>query len=264
VILIEGDIVGLVPSNAPMSATTSTTTGNQRGGGVVYRVANKSITVAFPKIHEQASEGNLLFATGCDDATSAGGHFNLTRLANDVTYKRMRKALESIKQKRGSSSSSSSSSPNRLSDVLFGSSCPVVSTKFPGIKPFNANLNESQLEAITFALGANDLALIHGPPGTGKTTTVAEFILQCVKRGERVLVAAPSNVAVDNIVEKLATHAKQANAKIVRVSNFNGGELNSVSHGQAITFNSRTPYILSLNTTLLNWGYLLFARLTLC
>jgi superfamily I DNA and/or RNA helicase len=48
-----------------------------------------------------------------------------------------------------------------------------------------------------------DIALIHGPPGTGKTTTVFELIKQLVDRGKKVLACAPSNVAVDNIVEKL-------------------------------------------------------------
>ncbi|MFM8398440.1 MAG: AAA domain-containing protein, partial [Pirellula sp.] len=43
-----------------------------------------------------------------------------------------------------------------------------------------SQLNASQCDAITHALGANDLAIIHGPPGTGKTTTVAELIRQAV------------------------------------------------------------------------------------
>lgn len=65
--------------------------------------------------------------------------------------------------------------------------------------PFNSNLNESQLEAIRFALASKHVALIHGPPGTGKTTTVVEFINQAVKKmGQKVLACAPSNVAVDS------------------------------------------------------------------
>lgn len=64
-------------------------------------------------------------------------------------------------------------------------------------------LNPRQREAVTKALCAPRLALIHGPPGTGKTTVVVEIITELVKRGEKVLVCAPSNVAVDNIVERL-------------------------------------------------------------
>lgn len=48
--------------------------------------------------------------------------------------------------------------------------------------------------------------LLHGPPGTGKTTTVVEIILQEVKRGSKILACAASNIAVDNIVERLVPH----------------------------------------------------------
>ncbi|QEL13552.1 AAA domain-containing protein [Limnoglobus roseus] len=66
-----------------------------------------------------------------------------------------------------------------------------------------SHLNEPQREAVRFALAAKDVAVIHGPPGTGKTTTVVELIRQAVARGERVLACAPSNHAVDNLLEKL-------------------------------------------------------------
>jgi predicted DNA helicase len=64
-------------------------------------------------------------------------------------------------------------------------------------------LNEPQRAAIDFALSAKDFAIIHGPPGTGKTTTVVEFIRHTIARGETVLACAPSNHAVDNLLEKL-------------------------------------------------------------
>jgi hypothetical protein len=68
---------------------------------------------------------------------------------------------------------------------------------------FHTRLNPPQQDAVRFAISALDLAIIHGPPGTGKTTTLAELIFQCVRRGERVLACAPSNTAVDNILERL-------------------------------------------------------------
>jgi len=64
-------------------------------------------------------------------------------------------------------------------------------------------LNPSQKQAIVHALSANDFAIIHGPPGTGKTTTVAELIRQACERGDKVLACAPSNTGVDNLLEKL-------------------------------------------------------------
>jgi superfamily I DNA and/or RNA helicase len=73
-----------------------------------------------------------------------------------------------------------------------------------------------QLNAVSYALNASNLALIHGPPGTGKTTAVVELILQvtvffsfcpelskALSCGLKLLVCAPSNVAVDNILERL-------------------------------------------------------------
>ena len=71
----------------------------------------------------------------------------------------------------------------------------------PGTSP--PHLNDSQNEAIHFALAAKEVAIIHGPPGTGKTTTVAELIRQAVARGDKVLACAASNHAVDNLLEKL-------------------------------------------------------------
>lgn len=51
---------------------------------------------------------------------------------------------------------------------------------------FNVDLDESQREAVSFALSQREVAVIHGPPGTGKTTTVVEVVLQAVKQGQKV------------------------------------------------------------------------------
>lgn len=71
-------------------------------------------------------------------------------------------------------------------------------------------LNASQQEAIAFAMSAADVAIIHGPPGTGKTTTVVELIRQAIQRGETVLACAPSNLAVDNMFERLLAAGERA------------------------------------------------------
>ena len=66
-------------------------------------------------------------------------------------------------------------------------------------------LNPEQRAAVELSERALDLALVHGPPGTGKTTVLVEAIRRASARGERVLATAPSNLAVDNLLERLVT-----------------------------------------------------------
>ncbi|HUJ63212.1 MAG TPA: AAA domain-containing protein [Kofleriaceae bacterium] len=67
----------------------------------------------------------------------------------------------------------------------------------------DAELDDRQRAAVDRALRSGDIALIWGPPGTGKTRTLVEVVRQRVARGERVLCAAPSNTAVDNLGARL-------------------------------------------------------------
>ena len=84
-------------------------------------------------------------------------------------------------------------------DILFGRRDPEFSD---GRKSFIDN-NEGQNRAVNLAVNADDCALIHGPPGTGKTYTIARLIRALVDRGDRVLVTAFTNRAVDNALEAL-------------------------------------------------------------
>ncbi len=79
----------------------------------------------------------------------------------------------------------------------------------------NKNLNESQQQAIAAITKNEQITIVHGPPGTGKTTTLIEAILQLIKIGEKILVSAPSNTAVDNIAKGLI----QQGVKLLRVGN---------------------------------------------
>jgi predicted DNA helicase len=65
-------------------------------------------------------------------------------------------------------------------------------------------LDDKQREAVDIGLRSGDIALVWGPPGTGKTRTLVEIVRQRVARGERVLCTAPSNTAVDNLGVRLA------------------------------------------------------------
>lgn len=71
-------------------------------------------------------------------------------------------------------------------------------------------LNASQQSALSKVMGSRDVAFIHGPPGTGKTTTLVEAIRHTIRQEKQVLVCAPSNAAVDLLVDKLSEQGLQA------------------------------------------------------
>jgi ATP-dependent RNA/DNA helicase IGHMBP2 len=79
----------------------------------------------------------------------------------------------------------------------------------------NTSLNESQQNAVRAIVVNDAICLVHGPPGTGKTTTLIESVWQLVQQNEKVLVAAPSNAAIDNIA--LGLH--RVGLKLLRVGN---------------------------------------------
>jgi len=113
---------------------------------------------------------------------------------------RQRAALDRARHARGDRLA-------HLRDVLLGGRPPQFAAPRPGPPAGDATLDEGlnavQRAAVEFALSAGDLALIHGPPGTGKTRTVVEVIRRAAGRGQKVLACAPSNLAVDNIFERL-------------------------------------------------------------
>jgi hypothetical protein len=96
-----------------------------------------------------------------------------------------------------------------LRQVLLGEKAPQFEPP-ADCTPLDPALNPSQQEAVRFALSARDLAVLHGPPGTGKTTTVVELIRQAIRRGAKVLACAPSNLAVDNLLERLLGFGEKA------------------------------------------------------
>ena len=88
----------------------------------------------------------------------------------------------------------------RLREVLLGQRPPSFRTLPQLSFPW---LNRSQQDAIQKAVEAQEVSIIHGPPGTGKTTTLVEAIIETLQRETQVLVCAPSNAAVDWISEQL-------------------------------------------------------------
>jgi ATP-dependent RNA/DNA helicase IGHMBP2 len=105
----------------------------------------------------------------------------------------------------------------RLFEQLHSGLLPVAAgSPIPAAVSFtNRQLNASQQKAVAAIAANENICIVHGPPGTGKTTTLIEGIGQLVKAGEKVLVAAPSNTAVDNIVKGLI----RQNISVLRVGN---------------------------------------------
>lgn len=119
--------------------------------------------------------------------------------ASDLTYRRWIENLENLKEKG-----------KRALKFAFGFEEPSE-VKSEDFTPLDTSLNKAQLRAVGCAISTDDFFLIHGPFGTGKTRTIAEVVRQLVKRGNKVLVTAESNTAVDNLVELLS------DMKIVRI-----------------------------------------------
>jgi ATP-dependent RNA/DNA helicase IGHMBP2 len=148
------------------------------------------------------ARGDAQIEIACEQAPEPAADrptFRLDLAGDEISRQRQRKALETARRaERGRLA--------QLRDILLGIAPPT----FDAIRPLaplagkaSADLNASQRAAVEFALSARDVAIIHGPPGTGKTTTVVEVIRQAVARGERVLALAASNMGVDNLLERL-------------------------------------------------------------
>jgi len=123
---------------------------------------------------------------------------------NDITYQRMLEALEKIKGLKGK---------KRKLMIKLLSDESLHTEHIDDLYLSNQMLNDSQKEAVIKALESDEIHLIHGPPGTGKTVTCVEVIEQAVEKGQKVIACADSNTAVDNLVEHLVSRDR----KVVRV-----------------------------------------------
>jgi DNA polymerase III delta prime subunit len=112
---------------------------------------------------------------------------------SDGPIKRMRDALVTLAMGRDEAH-------NRLLQVLTRpASIPELSVPDVG----GEALDRRQREAVELAMATPDVALIQGPPGTGKTTVICEIIRRLVAKGSKVLLVAPTHVALDNVLEKI-------------------------------------------------------------
>lgn len=119
---------------------------------------------------------------------------------DDNSYTEMQKALDEVISARNNRVA-------ELREIIEGSEKPSFERPDDAILVLQLNL--SQNRAVRHILSANDVAVVHGPPGTGKTTTIVQAIRLVLQSEKQVLVCAPTNTAVDLITEKLVEQGVQ-------------------------------------------------------
>lgn len=142
-----------------------------------------------------ASDNKMVITLNVDDLPDwiDEGKLGIDLLFDEAIYRDMEAALRKVIAAEGDRL-------EEMREIILGDK----ETRFEEKKyPRNEKLNESQNQAMFNALNAKDLAIIHGPPGTGKTTTLVQVIREKLKEEPQVLVATSSNAAVDLLTEKL-------------------------------------------------------------
>ncbi|KZV87777.1 P-loop containing nucleoside triphosphate hydrolase protein [Exidia glandulosa HHB12029] len=171
--------------------------------GVVYKVSDTRIIIAVDS--ERNGSQELELPSRC----------KLVKIANTVTFDRMDRAIDTLeKHMKGTAAPTPQSAghpgmpfSNRdLIRVLMNQQRPGQPTPVADLQFMDPSLNPSQQQAVRFALEAAEVACIHGPPGTGKTHTLVEIVRQLVSRDKSVLICGASNLAVDNLLERLLPH----------------------------------------------------------
>ncbi|CAL6328096.1 unnamed protein product [Bathycoccus prasinos] len=180
------DVVRLRPSNVKFEETS--TSNSELPQGVIYRIRDSSVELALDDVPEFLDVSPL----------------RLEKLSNEQTHKKLVLAVQGLQRALASGHSLG----KNILEIVFESASPRIihrdNANAVRFHPFNENLDCSQKSAIQLCLDCVDVGIIHGPPGTGKTTAVVEYVSQEVARGNRVLVCSASNVAVDNVVERLS------------------------------------------------------------
>lgn len=139
---------------------------------------------------------------------SGNGKLGIDLLFDDNSYDEMQNAL------RQADATAEKPAEGKLIRVLTGAQSPAFQTEVQ--QPAFPSLNNSQQLAVNKIMSASELAIVHGPPGTGKTTTLVQAIKALFQRDrQKILVTAPSNTAVDLLSEKLS----EQGLNVLRIGN---------------------------------------------
>ena len=172
----------------PVAFFTSQTSQNNRSTQIKYfpftatvsYVDGERMVVAVP------DNGQLIDVQGAE-------HVGIQLFFDETSYKMMFEALDRVIRAKGRL--------GYLRDLFYTPAMKTETFTFAAMHfPY---LNRTQEDAVNKVLRAKDVAIVHGPPGTGKTTTLVEAIYETLRRENQVLVCAQSNMAVDWISEKL-------------------------------------------------------------
>lgn len=136
---------------------------------------------------------------------------------DEKSYKEMEAVLKILKN-------SNKGRIQHLKEILFGDKLPLFSIQKEEL--INPALNHSQNDAINHILSAHDISIVHGPPGTGKTTTLVSAIKCLCDIEYQVLVCAPSNTAVDLLTERIS----KTGLIVVRLGNISRVDEDIINH----------------------------------
>ncbi|MDI7206679.1 AAA domain-containing protein [Leptospira santarosai] len=127
----------------------------------------------------------------------------LDLLPDETSYREMFQALDQV----ASAAKGTRLYVNRELLLGYGSPDPVAirdGDRSRVLGRINPSLNDSQKNAVLHCVLSEDVSIVHGPPGTGKTTTLTEIVNQLVEEGRKVLVSAPTHSACDLLVESIS------------------------------------------------------------
>ncbi|EMI72358.1 AAA domain-containing protein [Leptospira noguchii] len=154
---------------------------------ILVSLHKEKIKISIEEVPEWAEEGKCF----------------LDLLPDETSYKEMFYALDVV----ASATKGTRLYVNR--ELLLGYGKPDLisirdSDRSRVLERMNTSLNESQKNAVLHCVLSQDVAVIHGPPGTGKTTTLTEIVRQLVAEEKKVLVSAPTHSACDLLVESIS------------------------------------------------------------
>lgn len=167
----------------PVSLFSGLTPDEDRINGVINYVSNDVMRISFrtDELPDWSRKGRL----------------GIDLLFDENSYKEMDAALKSANEL------ASNENKGTIVRQLLG--LDQLNVTYKNTLYQDPSLNKSQNEAVNFLLARNPISLLHGPPGTGKTTTLVKTVLALLAESdEQILIVAPSNIAVDVLTERLA------------------------------------------------------------